>query len=159
MLLDLRFSIFTLGITAGTFVAALYGMNLKNFIEESDLGFAGISAWCSVFGAFVCIYGLRKLRSVQRVSMWGEAGRKLAMGSQTEVRQRRDAGERMAAAVSLPSRNFRFWERQRRRVVVGHDRHGLDAKTAERAQHHQRREKAEKQTGTPDIPEGGSTSS
>lgn len=39
MLLELRFSIFTLGIGAGTFVAALYGMNLKNFLEESNIGF------------------------------------------------------------------------------------------------------------------------
>jgi magnesium transporter len=71
MLLDLKFSILTLAITAGTFVAALYGMNLKNFIEESDFGFYGISAWCSVFGFIVAVYGLRKLRNVQRVSMYG----------------------------------------------------------------------------------------
>jgi magnesium transporter len=71
MLLDLKFSILTLSITAGTFVAALYGMNLKNWIEESDLGFYGISAWCTVFGLIVAVYGLQKLRKVQRVSMYG----------------------------------------------------------------------------------------
>lgn len=71
MLLDLKFSISTLSITAGTFVAALYGMNLKNFIEESDFGFYGISAWCTVFGVMVAAYGLTKLRKVQRVSMYG----------------------------------------------------------------------------------------
>jgi magnesium transporter len=71
MLLDLKFSILTLAITAGTFVAALYGMNLKNFIEESDLGFFGISAWCTVFGFIVAVYGLSRLRKVQRVSMYG----------------------------------------------------------------------------------------
>jgi magnesium transporter len=71
MLLDLKFSVATLSITAGTFVAALYGMNLKNFIEESDLGFFGISAWCTVFGIIVAAYGLQKLRKVQRVSMYG----------------------------------------------------------------------------------------
>ncbi|KAF2994925.1 magnesium ion transporter [Curvularia kusanoi] len=70
MLLDLKFSILTLAITAGTFVAALYGMNLKNFIEESDLGFWGVSAWCTVFGTIVAVYGLQKLRRVQRVSMY-----------------------------------------------------------------------------------------
>ncbi|KAJ9635380.1 magnesium ion transporter [Coniosporium tulheliwenetii] len=72
MLLDLKFSIGTLGLGAGTFVAALYGMNLKNFIEESDLGFWGVSAWCAVFTAIVCSVGLNRLRKVQRVSMWGE---------------------------------------------------------------------------------------
>jgi magnesium transporter len=71
MLLDLKFSISTLAITAGTFVAALYGMNLKNFIEESDFGFYGISAWCAVFGVIVATYGLQKLRKVQRLSMYG----------------------------------------------------------------------------------------
>ncbi|KAF2097833.1 Mg2+ transporter protein, partial [Rhizodiscina lignyota] len=71
MLLDLRFSIWTLGLTAGTFLAALYGMNLKNFIEESDLGFWGVSAVCAVASACAIAVGIKKLRKVQRVSMWG----------------------------------------------------------------------------------------
>ncbi|PSK34433.1 Mitochondrial inner membrane magnesium transporter LPE10 [Elsinoe australis] len=72
MLLDLKFSIGTLGIGAGTFVAALYGMNLKSFIEEWDFGFPLVSLTCAVFTAIACVYGLRKLRKVQRLSMWGE---------------------------------------------------------------------------------------
>lgn len=74
MLLDLKFSIGTLGIGSGAFVASLYGMNLKNFIEESDFGFVGVSAWSFVFAAIVCTYGLKKLNKIQRVSMWGEHG-------------------------------------------------------------------------------------
>lgn len=74
MLLDLKFSIGTLGIGSGAFIASLYGMNLKNFMEESDFGFIGVSAWSFVFAAIVCSYGLGKLRKVQRVSMWGEHG-------------------------------------------------------------------------------------
>lgn len=76
MLLDLKFSIGTLGIGSGAFIAALYGMNLKNFIEDSDVGFWGVTGWCTVFAALVCTYGLTKLRKVQRVSMWGESGRR-----------------------------------------------------------------------------------
>ena len=76
MLLDLKFSIGTLGIGSGAFVAALYGMNLKNFMEDSDLGFWGVTGWSVVFAAIICSYGLTKLRKVQRVSMWGEAGRR-----------------------------------------------------------------------------------
>lgn len=83
MLLDLKFSIGTLGIGTGAFVASLYGMNLKNFIEESDLGFIGVTGWSFVFAAIVCIFGLRKLRRVQRVSMFGERGNEL--GSWREV--------------------------------------------------------------------------
>jgi hypothetical protein len=71
MLLELRFSICTLGLGAGTFLAALYGMNLKNFMEESDLGFWGVSAFSAIISGIVLMYGLRVLRRVQRVSMWG----------------------------------------------------------------------------------------
>ncbi|EGC49102.1 inner membrane magnesium transporter mrs2 [Histoplasma capsulatum var. duboisii H88] len=74
MLLDLKFSIGTLGLAAGTLCSALYGMNLKNFLEESDIGFTAVSGVCFAFAAFVCAYGLMKLRKVQRVRMWGEAG-------------------------------------------------------------------------------------
>lgn len=74
MLLELKFSIGTLGLAAGTLCSALYGMNLKNYIEESDLGFATVSGICFVCTAFVCAYGLVKLRRVQRVRMWGEGG-------------------------------------------------------------------------------------
>lgn len=74
--MDLKFSIGTLGIGSGAFIAALYGMNLKNFIEESDIGFVGVTGWSIVFAGIVCAYGLTKLRKVQRVSMWGEGGRR-----------------------------------------------------------------------------------
>ncbi|KKY13808.1 putative magnesium ion transporter [Diplodia seriata] len=74
MLLDLKFSVWTVGLAAGTFVAALYGMNLKNFIEESDLGFWGVSAWCAIATLLTSYLGLGRLRRVQRVSMWGEHG-------------------------------------------------------------------------------------
>jgi magnesium transporter len=76
MLLDLKFSIGTLGIGAGTFIAGLYGMNLTNFIEESALAFVGVSAWAFVISAVICGYGLHKLRRTQRLSMWGEGGAK-----------------------------------------------------------------------------------
>ena len=74
MLLDLKFSISTLGIGAGAFVASLFGMNLKNFIEESDIGFGAITASSLVCAVGIFMYGLRKLRRVQRVSMWDERG-------------------------------------------------------------------------------------
>ncbi|KAL4989451.1 hypothetical protein BDW68DRAFT_156831 [Aspergillus falconensis] len=74
MLLDLKFSIGTLGLATGTLFSALYGMNLKNFIEESDLGFGAVSVTCFAISALVCVYGLAKLRKLQRVRMWGEAG-------------------------------------------------------------------------------------
>lgn len=74
MLLDLKFSIGTLGLATGTLFSALYGMNLKNFIEESDFGFGGVSVICFAMTGVVCMYGLSKLRKLQRVRMWGESG-------------------------------------------------------------------------------------
>jgi magnesium transporter len=56
------------------FIAALYGMNLENFIEETAFGFAGVSIASTILAVVACIYGLRKLRKVQRLSMWGEGG-------------------------------------------------------------------------------------
>jgi magnesium transporter len=74
MLMDLKFSIGTLGLGAGTLFSALYGMNLKNFIEESDFGFGSVSFICFALTGVVCVYGLSKLRKLQRVRMWGESG-------------------------------------------------------------------------------------
>ena len=71
MLLDLKFTILTLGLTTGTFFAALYGMNLKNFWEESDLAFVGVSVFSAVAGIIVGKYGFKRLASVQKISMWG----------------------------------------------------------------------------------------
>ncbi|KAI2615361.1 cora-domain-containing protein [Hypoxylon sp. NC1633] len=72
MLLDLKFSVGTLGLAMGTFIAGLYGMNLENFIEETHWGFGAITAASVVFSLLVCKYGLAKLRKVQRVKMQGD---------------------------------------------------------------------------------------
>ncbi|PHH52079.1 Mitochondrial inner membrane magnesium transporter MRS2 [Ceratocystis fimbriata CBS 114723] len=69
MLLDLKFSVGTLGLAMGTFMAGLYGMNLENFIEESDWGFAAVTGASILCSVAVCWYGLVKLRKIQRVKM------------------------------------------------------------------------------------------
>ena len=74
MLLDLKFSIGTLGLGAGTFIAALYGMNLTNFMEESSIGLGAVSLACSALTLSVCVYAMKRLRRVQRIKMWGETG-------------------------------------------------------------------------------------
>ncbi|KAL2020962.1 hypothetical protein VTK56DRAFT_7736 [Thermocarpiscus australiensis] len=71
MLLDLKFSIGTLGLAMGTFLAGLYGMNLENFIEETNWGFSAVTGFSCLFSLVVCWYGLVKLRKVQRVKMNG----------------------------------------------------------------------------------------
>ena len=74
MLLDLKFSIGTLGMGTAAFAAGLFGMNLKNFMEESNFGFGGVTAGSLIVAAWVWMYGLKRLRRVQRVSMWGGQG-------------------------------------------------------------------------------------
>ncbi|KAI0384453.1 cora-domain-containing protein [Hypomontagnella monticulosa] len=72
MLLDLKFSVGTLGLAMGTFIAGLYGMNLENFIEETQWGFGAVTAASVIFSLWVCRYGLLKLRKIQRVKMQGD---------------------------------------------------------------------------------------
>ncbi|KAI5464162.1 cora-like Mg2+ transporter protein-domain-containing protein [Mariannaea sp. PMI_226] len=80
MLLDLKFSVGTLGLAMGTFIAGLYGMNLENFIEETNWGFGGVTAASVVFSLVVCWYGLTKLRRVQRIKMMSDERPQLPRG-------------------------------------------------------------------------------
>ncbi|KIL89690.1 mitochondrial inner membrane magnesium transporter mrs2 [Fusarium avenaceum] len=69
MLLEIKFSVGTLGLAMGTFLAGLYGMNLENFIEETNWGFAGVTGISIACSLIVCWYGLTRLRRVQRIKM------------------------------------------------------------------------------------------
>jgi Mg2+ and Co2+ transporter CorA len=72
MLLEIKFSVGTLGLAAGTLIAGLYGMNLASGIEESDIAFGAVTAVCFGLSAIVAMYGMRRLRRLQRVKMWNE---------------------------------------------------------------------------------------
>ncbi|KAI0405481.1 cora-domain-containing protein [Xylaria palmicola] len=72
MLLDLKFSVGTLGLAMGTFIAGLYGANLENFIEETNWGFGAVTTISIIMSLLVCRYGLAKLRNLQRIKMQGE---------------------------------------------------------------------------------------
>jgi magnesium transporter len=69
MLLDLKFQIGTLGLGGGAFIASLYGMNLKNFIEETDYGFFAVSGVVCISSAIIILMSLKHLRRVQRITM------------------------------------------------------------------------------------------
>lgn len=73
MLLDLKFSVGTLGLAMGTFIAGLYGANLENFIEDTNWGFGAVTGVSIIISLFVCKYGLGKLRNLQRIKMQGDA--------------------------------------------------------------------------------------
>lgn len=69
MLLDLKIQIGTLGLGGGAFVASLYGMNLQNFIEETNWGFGAVTGVVMVTSVVIILYSLKNLRKVQRVTM------------------------------------------------------------------------------------------
>ncbi|KAK9332323.1 hypothetical protein V1520DRAFT_324630 [Lipomyces starkeyi] len=81
MLLELKFTIGALGLGGGALVAALYGMNLKNFMEDSGVGFWTISAFASAVVGAIIVVGLKNLRKVQRVTMMWEHGADTGHGS------------------------------------------------------------------------------
>ncbi|KAK9389594.1 hypothetical protein V1515DRAFT_530838 [Lipomyces mesembrius] len=81
MLLELKFTIGALGLGGGALVAGLYGMNLKNFMEDSGVGFWTISAFASAVVGAIIVVGLKNLRKVQRVTMMWEHGADTGHGS------------------------------------------------------------------------------
>lgn len=69
MLLGLKFSIGLLSLGAGLFIAAAYGMNLENFIEEQDFGF-GLVVGISMLSIVVLfVYSLKHLNKLQKITI------------------------------------------------------------------------------------------
>lgn len=99
MLLELKFSIGTLGLAMGTFLAGLYGMNLENFIEETNWGFGAVTGVSALFSLLVCWYGLVKLRKVQRVKFGADNGARVGGGGGLGMMMKRDGG---SAAGNYP---------------------------------------------------------
>ncbi|KAK6460809.1 mitochondrial MRS2-like protein [Scheffersomyces coipomensis] len=69
MLLGLKFSIGLLSLGIALYVSALYGMNLENFIEESDGGFELICL-ISVIGLLILLrFSMKQLNKAEKVTM------------------------------------------------------------------------------------------
>ncbi len=113
MLLDLKFSIGTLGLAGGTLIAGLYGMNLENFIEETNWGFASVTVVCFGLTAIISVYGMRKLRKIQKVRMWGE-------GLGPDERRARRIGERWNwRNEAMESQAAQAWKMQHNKATSG----------------------------------------
>jgi magnesium transporter len=69
MVFELRVAIFTLGFTVATILPALYGMNLKNYIEESNFAFITVVSISLIMGGIMSVIYMRKLRDVRRMTM------------------------------------------------------------------------------------------
>jgi magnesium transporter len=69
LLFELRITIATLGFTVGVFFTALYGMNLKNFLEESPFGFIGVTAVLSTIALIITAFNFKTLFLTQKVTL------------------------------------------------------------------------------------------
>lgn len=74
MLFELKVTIYTLGFTVATLLPAFYGMNLKNYIEESNYGFGAVVVFSVIQGLMIIIMNFRKLSKVQKLTMMGGHG-------------------------------------------------------------------------------------
>lgn len=71
MLLGLRFSIGLLSMGGALYIGALYGMNLENFIEESDGGFEAVVALSMVLLGVLFLLSVRQLKRLRKITMAG----------------------------------------------------------------------------------------
>ncbi|ONH66697.1 Mitochondrial inner membrane magnesium transporter LPE10 [Cyberlindnera fabianii] len=57
---------------SGLFIAAAYGMNLENFIEETNYGFPLIISISTLTTILLFGYSVKHLNKLQKVTMMGE---------------------------------------------------------------------------------------
>lgn len=79
MLLGLKFSTGLLSMGIALYVAAVYGMNLENFIEEADGGFEVVTVLGSILMFLLLFYSVRQLQKLQKVAMTGLMGKEIRM--------------------------------------------------------------------------------
>ncbi|PWZ01197.1 cora-domain-containing protein [Testicularia cyperi] len=80
--LDLKTSIATMGISAGTLWAGLFGMNLKSHMEEIDWAFTVVSGVAFAAVGLTAGLGLRRLERLRRVGL----GQKLPLQKKNKGR-------------------------------------------------------------------------
>lgn len=69
MLFELKVTIYTLGFAVATLLPAFYGMNLKNFIEDSNVGFSGVVAVSCIAAYVITSANFKTLRGVQKLTL------------------------------------------------------------------------------------------
>lgn len=77
MLLGLKFSIGLLSMGVALYIGALYGMNLENFIEETDGGMEVVVSVSFVALIILLVFSLKQLRKVQKINMSDVAKQKI----------------------------------------------------------------------------------
>lgn len=113
MLLELKVTIYTLGITVATLLPAFYGMNLKNFIEESILGFGGVVIFSMLAAVLITKANFRALRTVTKLSMFtsSKVDLKTKITKEREMNLNKYAGyaENDSAILDTPWYKLKNW--------------------------------------------------
>ncbi|KZT00669.1 Mg2+ transporter protein cora-like protein [Laetiporus sulphureus 93-53] len=73
--LDLKVSIWTMGIGVGTLLAGLFGMNLRSHMEEHDWAFGIMSTFSILAAIGFAVSGLRTLRKIRKVGLASNNGK------------------------------------------------------------------------------------
>lgn len=69
MLLSLKFGVGLLSLAFALYLASIYGMNLENFIEETDYGFSLVVSVSTLILLVMILRSVARLRSVLRITM------------------------------------------------------------------------------------------
>lgn len=69
MLLGIKFSVSMLSLCGAIFIGSAYGMNLENFIEETNYGFSLTIILGCIFSISLYVAGIRELHRLQKVSI------------------------------------------------------------------------------------------
>ncbi|KAJ7636878.1 Mg2+ transporter protein cora-like protein [Roridomyces roridus] len=72
--LDLKISIYTMGIGSGGLVAGLFGMNLLNHAETHAYAFYGVAAFATALAGGVAASALRRLAKIRKVGLSNNSG-------------------------------------------------------------------------------------
>ncbi|KAH3688579.1 hypothetical protein WICPIJ_000423 [Wickerhamomyces pijperi] len=105
MLFELKITIYTLGFTVATMLPAFYGMNLKNFIESSDLGFGGVVVFSMLLGLMITSANFKRLKAVQKLSLMNHDAKMNSKNTMVQSAAKWD--------------KFKFWRRGRSVRDVG----------------------------------------
>ncbi|KAG7662820.1 MRS2 [[Candida] subhashii] len=108
MLFELKITIYTLGFTVATLLPAFYGMNLKNYIEESNIGFGIVVVVSLIQGLFITWLNFKRLHKVQKLTMMG-TGNPKASSAASKAKTKTTSLRRIPQPMHRSRQRDSFW--------------------------------------------------
>lgn len=125
MLLELKITIYTLSFTVASLLPAFYGMNLKNFIEDNNLGFGGVVLLSIVMALYITRSSFRQLQSVTKLSMFNRFNNNESMGrskQKIKISSPKDGNQEPTYLAELKNMNrttnVSWWLRFKRKLQI-----------------------------------------